>query len=143
MRILRQPLLRHRNSDHFKHISRFVSRILTFQVQMSGKRLRKLLCNSKYGIQTRHRILKNHANLIAVQLPHLCIGILGNFLPVKANRFRGHTCIVVQKMHDRQHCNALSAAAFSHNSHAFLFTNPEGNVTNRLNLPRLCLKGCF
>ena len=79
--------------------------------------------NGLSGIKRTLRLLKNHSNTGASQLPVLFFVQLTQINPLKNNISFSNMSFFTQKAHDTAHQSTFTTAALSHNHHNFFLSN--------------------
>ena len=68
MRIFIEPLFRRGDFDELQHFQRSLHRSGAVQAEVQRHGFRDLIADREYGIQARHRLLKDHRNIAAAEL---------------------------------------------------------------------------
>ncbi|CDN42283.1 hypothetical protein BN871_BC_00130 [Paenibacillus sp. P22] len=120
MRIRVHDLLRPRDSDESNQVDRPRPRLLPAQLAMLHQRLDDLLADLEHRIQRRHRLLKDHGNVVAAHGPQL-VRLHGKQIAAveldgASDDFAGRA---FHQPHDRHRRNAFAAAGFPDDAHRF------------------------
>ncbi len=86
MRIFAQPPARLRDADKGEHLDRTRLRRLPVKALMQAQRLAELAADGKHGVKARHRLLEDHADLVAANAAHLALGKFQEVLALEADR---------------------------------------------------------
>ena len=71
MRVLRDAALRLRDVDEAQHLDRPAQRRLVVEPLVQGQGLGDLPADRQHRVQRRHRLLKDHRNVVAAHVAHL------------------------------------------------------------------------
>src|SRR5208283_6170460 len=108
MRIVVDAMLGVGNPDHPERLDGAIASLGAIGVLMKADGLANLAADSEDGIQRGHRLLEDHRDPRAANMPHLGlaefqeISILENYLAAHDSRRLG------QQPHDREHANRLA-----------------------------------
>ena len=91
-----------------------------------------LKAHLKNGIQRSHRLLENHRNLRASNLPHLLFGLRKKIVTVKQNFAADDSPRSADETSNRHRRHGFPTAAFSDQTERCPFRNIEGNVVDGL-----------
>ena len=99
---------------------------------MNKESLLNLTSHLQNRVQTRHRLLKDHRNVIAADFPELSLRKLCQILSFEQDASAGYFARIFEKSHDGSRRHALSAAAFSDKSDDFPLRNRDVHTVNGL-----------
>ncbi len=81
MGIVAKTLFRSRNAHFLEHLDGAIARLPLSQVQVQPHRLGDLFADRQHRVERGHRILEDHRDLIAANLAHLALALVGQVLP--------------------------------------------------------------
>ena len=99
---------------------------------MLGEHFTDLFANGMHGIQGRHRFLKNHADTIPANGPHVIARQRREVHPVKLHvTLKNLPHRLRQQPHDAHGSDALAATAFSYNPQGATASNIKAHAIHR------------
>src|SRR3954470_12156952 len=126
MGIVMHPRFRRRDPDQLEHFNRFVECFFFRKLLMNGYRLTDLIAEREHGIERRHRLLKDHRDLIAANRAHLAHIEIQEILTLVEN-LAAHNLPgrARDEPHDGKAGHALPAAGLTHNAKSLAWMNVE------------------
>src|ERR1700682_386016 len=97
---------------------------------MHPKRLADLAADGQHRIQARHRLLKDHLNVVAADGAHLALGELQQILSLEADGARDLARRLGDEPHQRHRGDRLAAAGFTNNGQGLAFVDMEGDAVD-------------
>ncbi len=106
-------------------------------------RLGHLLADAHYGIETRHRVLKDHRNLISAKLVELLLGNLHKILSVVDYLSAVFYRVACKYAHYGAVCDGFARTAFADDCQRFALVQIEADVAYGLNFSAVRLEAYF
>src|SRR5712671_5807813 len=97
---------------------------------MHPQRLADLTADGQHRIETRHRLLEDHRNVVAADGAHLALGKLQQILSLEADGARDPARGLGDEPHQRHRGNRLAAAGFTDNGQRLAFVDVEGDAVD-------------
>src|SRR5581483_6844915 len=113
VRIFVDPPLGRGDVDAAQQVDGPLARAFPGAAAMAKDRLDDLVANRKTRIERRHRLLKNHREPVAAQIPQGLVRRLQEIKTVEADRASDLRRLLRQQAHDRQRRHALAAAGLA------------------------------
>jgi hypothetical protein len=113
VRIVVDALFRRRDANLLEHLDGLFARIGTGETQVQAYRLGNLVPHGEDRIEARHRILKDHRDLMAANLAHLRFTFGREILAVEDDPVARHRGIARKQTHDRKRGDRLSGAGLA------------------------------
>src|SRR5436305_192 len=104
---------------------------------MQASRLGDLVSDPHHRIERGHRLLENHRNAVAPDLPHPVLVEIEKIGAFERNRAADNPAgRVGYQAHDRKRGDALAATGLAHDRQRLATTDLEGDIVDRLEQPR-------
>ena len=98
---------------------------------MEPQRLADLPPDGEHRVQTGHRLLEDHADVVAAQLAHLRLGEIEQVAPLEADDAGSAPGRLRDETQDRHGRDRLAASALAHHGHGLARIDVEGNALDR------------
>ena len=118
-----------RNTHLIEHLNRPLLRCAFVQSLVQQQGLADLLTNANHWVQRRHRLLKNHGDLVTADGTPLRLR-LAKQLPLRKMGLARHRGGGRQKTHQRQRSGRLAATALPHQAQSLAGSNGVGDVVH-------------
>ena len=138
MRIFQRPPLRFGDPDQAQHVDRLLPGLPGGDLPVQPDHFGDLVADPHHRVERGHRLLEDHRDAIAADLPHLGLVELEQI-----GAFEHHGAAddparrIGHQPHDRQRGHALAAAGFADDRERLAAANHERNVVDRLEQPRI------
>ena len=117
MRVLAHPLLGERNAHQPQHVDRLGQGVALIELEVQLYRLADLVADREDRIERGHRVLEDHRDVVAANLPHLGLALLQKILTAQldrtpfdaAGRHRNQA-------HDRERVDRLTRTRFANDA---------------------------
>src|SRR3982074_1454546 len=97
---------------------------------MHPQRRADLAATGQHRIETRHRLLEDHRNVVAADGAHLALGKLQQILSLEADGARDPARGLGDEPHQRHGGDRLAAAGFTDNGQRLAFVDVEGDAVD-------------
>ena len=134
VRILLHAALRVRNFNQTQLFKHDFARFRFGNAFVDAQRLDQLIADGEKRVERGHRVLKDHADLIAADFAEHFGRECGQIRAVKDHFIRRDFGIVGQKVQHGEHRDALAAAAFADDADGFAFIHVQVYAANGLHL---------
>src|SRR6478609_5962529 len=128
MRIILDPPLRRRNAYARERLYRLPFGILPGRALVEHEHFGDLAADRGQRVERRHRLLENHRDAVASELPNLRWRKRLNLAPVEPDGPPADAQRVAQQPDERQRRDALAAAGFPHEAHRLAAPDRERHV---------------
>src|SRR5262249_12641557 len=100
------------------------------QTEMELKGFHQLVADGVHRVQRRHRVLKDHRNVVAAYFPHLAVGKLDNVTRVSIDREQDLASDDLSRWtgdeaHDAERSDALAAARLADDAQSLALSDTE------------------
>ncbi len=113
VRVVAEPLVRARDADAVDELGGAILRLALAHVEVRLDGLAELAPDGEHRVQARHRVLEDHRDLPAPDVPHLLVGELDQVAIAEERAAGGHATRPGQDPHQRQRGHALAAAGLA------------------------------
>jgi len=131
MGIFFHALLRIGNADQDEHFDGAFLGGLPVEVLMQAQRFADLTADVEHRVEARHRLLENHADVVAADVAHLAIGEFEQFGSLEADRSGDLAGRFRDQAEDRIRGDRLAAAALADNRQRFTLLHVKGHAIHR------------
>jgi hypothetical protein len=128
MRVGREPLLRRGNPDHTERVARTRHRLPEARLLVREHRLHHLGSDAEHRVQRHHRILKDHRDLAAAQLPHLVRGQADKIPALEQDAPTNHPPRRIDETEDREAGDRFSRSGFADEPEDFATSDFEADA---------------
>ena len=123
-----------RNVNDAQHLDAFVCGIATAEPFMQPDQFRDLLANGEHRIERCHRLLEDHRDLLAANLPHLFGREVQQVDAVIADLARDDAARrLADQPHDAERGDALAAAGFADDTKRFAGVDMKAHAIDGAN----------
>ncbi|MNZ76717.1 hypothetical protein D3C78_952340 [compost metagenome] len=130
MRIFIETRCGRGNTDLFEKADRFGPGIRFRHGLMAQQGLGNLVADGEERIETGHRLLKDHRNLVAPHLPHGVFGKRQQVASAEQDFALNPAAFTIQQPHDGERGNTFARSAFTDDCDRLARPNIEGNITH-------------
>ena len=135
-RVFLGALRRLGNAHQVQHLDGTLERSLAVHVAVEDQGLGDLLADGHHRVERRHRLLKDHRDLVAAHTSHFLLGDLEEIASREFDRPGNDTARRVRdQTHQRQRGHALTAARFTHDRQSFARGDMEIDAVDGLHDP--------
>ena len=136
MRIGGHHPLRIGQLDVGQHLGGAVVGLLLGHPFVVERHLHQLLAQGQAGIQRRHRLLVDHGDLVAAQLPQFLVAEVGHVPALVAHLAADDAAVLAEVAHDRHGDRRLAASGLADQADALAAPEGQVEVDDRRDLPR-------
>src|SRR6202022_2812410 len=126
-RIVARPTFGRRDADLAQHVHRHLHGFALVHALMQPHRLRDLPTRAEDGIQRRHRILKDHRDLLAAYVAHLALRYLGEVATGVHDLPADDPSGTLQEPHDAERGHRFAGAGLADYAQRLAGMKLEGN----------------
>jgi hypothetical protein len=127
VRVLVDPLLGQRNANLTEQFDRLGQRLAAGHALVGLERLGDLQADPHHRVEAGHRLLEDHRDVIAPDLPQLVVGRRGQLSAVELDGVgRDLAWRHRDQADDRQRSHGLAGAALADDCHRLAAVDPEG-----------------
>ncbi len=133
MWVLLHSFFRVGNADERQHFNRLFPRFLFVAVLVNHNGFGNLPADGEHRVETGHRLLKNHGDIVAAHLAHFTNRQLEQVLSMEQNLAADNFARRgLHQPHDGQRSDAFAAARFAHDAQRLSFFDGKGDVVDSL-----------
>ena len=132
VRVVADPLGRARHADQAEHLDGPRPGRLGVRAAVQHDGLGDLVPDRHRRVERRHRVLEDHADLVAPDVPHLVVGERGDLPAVQQDLAAGDVAAGRQQLHDRQRGHRLAAAGLADDAEAFAGFQAQADALQRV-----------